>query len=202
MEAVLNVMIRLLVVSLAAACVAPVLAAEQAPARIDGTGARIRMFGQNGVGIVLYKGRCVYRHVWREGACVRFVGERVRLADGIGEEPGDRHPGDPEHAQPARAQDDRFQAVLQGICDRSWQAGGGGSRCQFAGALTSTPGFKSGWTCGPLLASTFVPEAGADYEVALDLDFRNSVCTLAVKRVAVDGQVTPVDVAPVSKDCK
>ncbi|ABJ90031.1 hypothetical protein; hypothetical protein of the Tn5613 transposon [Xanthomonas oryzae pv. oryzae KACC 10331] len=67
---------------------------------------------------------------------------------------------------------------------------------------TSTPGFKSGWTCGPLLASTFVPEAGADYEVALDLDFRNSLCTLAVKRVAADGQVTPVDVAPVSKDCK
>lgn len=74
MEAVLNVMIRLLVVSLAAACVAPVLAAEQAPARIDGTGARIRMFGQNGVGIVLYK----------DAVCTATYGEKVRASGSLG----------------------------------------------------------------------------------------------------------------------
>ncbi len=202
MEAVFNVMIRLLVVSLAAACVAPVLAAEQAPARIDGTGARIRMFGQNGVGIVLYK----------DAVCTAAYGEKVRASGSLGSAFGslmgsvkNQAIGIPETQNTRNLHERKMIGSKPFYKEYAIEAGkpvvveaGASSPAHW----TSTPGFKSGWTCGPLLASTFVPEAGADYEVALDLDFRNSVCTLAVKRVAVDGQVTPVDVAPVSKDCK
>ncbi|WP_230079264.1 hypothetical protein [Xanthomonas oryzae] len=70
------------------------------------------------------------------------------------------------------------------------------------GDWSEAPGYHIGWTCGALLASTFVPQPGEDYEMALNLDFRNSVCTLAVNRVDANGQVSPVDVAPASKDCK
>ncbi|MBB5866430.1 hypothetical protein GGR61_004110 [Xanthomonas arboricola] len=199
-ESALNTLSRLLVLSLAAAM--PAMAAEPAPSPADGAGARIRMFGQNGVGIVLYK----------DAVCTAKYGEKVRASGSLKSAFGslmgsvkNEAIGIPETESTRHLRDRKMIGSKPFYKEYMIEPGkpvvveaGASSPAHWSQA----PGYHSGWSCGALLASTFVPQPGADYEVALNLDFRSSVCTLAVNRVDANGQVSPVDVAPVAKDCK
>lgn len=200
MESALSVLRGLLILSLVS--VMPAMAAEPAPSSSEGAGARIRMFGQNGVGIVLYK----------DAVCTAKYGEKVRASGSLKSAFGSlmgsvkNEPiGIPETENVHRLGDRKMIGSKPFYKEYAIEPGkpvvveaGASSPAHW----NQAPGYHVGWSCGALLASTFVPEPGADYEVALNLDFRSSVCTLAVNRVDANGQVSPVDVAPVAKDCK
>ncbi|PPU54616.1 hypothetical protein XdyCFBP7245_17390 [Xanthomonas dyei] len=200
MENVFNKLTRLLVLSLASAV--PAMAAEPASSPTDGASARIRMFGQNGIGIVLYK----------DAVCTATYGEKVRASGSLKSAFGslmgsvkNESIGIPETENTRHLRDRKMIGSKPFYKEYAIEPGkpvvveaGASSPAHWS----QSPGYHIGWSCGALLASTFVPEPGADYEVALNLDFRSSVCTLAVNRVDANGQVSPVDVAPVAKDCK
>ncbi len=185
---------------LASAYAMPAFCQEPTP-QAASAGARIRLFGQNGVGIVLYK----------DAVCTAKYGEKIRVSGSLGSAFGslfgsvkNEGIGIPETQNTRNLQDRKMIGSKPFYKELALEAGkpvvveaGASSPAHWSQA----PGFNLGRSCGALLTSTFVPQAGADYEVALNLDFRNSVCVLAVNRVNPDGQVTPVEVAPASKDC-
>jgi hypothetical protein len=197
----LKVRDRIVLVLIASACATPALAEEQAH-RAASTSARIRLFGQNGVGIVLYK----------DAVCTAKYGEKIRASGSLGSAFGSllgtvksEGIGIPETQNTRNLRDRKMIGSKPFYKEYALEAGkpvvveaGAGSPAHWS----QTPGFNVGWNCGALLTSSFVPQAGADYEVALNLDFRHSVCILAVNRVNSDGQVIPVEVVPASKECE
>ncbi|KAB7772579.1 hypothetical protein CKY51_00090 [Xanthomonas maliensis] len=196
----MNTIKPLLLLSLALAGVGSALAEDAAPAAAASGGARLRIFGQNGVGIVLYK----------DAVCNKKYSEKIRASGSLGSAFGslvgavkNESIGIPETQNTRNLHDRKMIGSKPFYKEYALEAGK--PVVVEAGAhsdhWSTATGYHMGWNCGPLLSSTFVPEAGADYEVALDLDFRQSVCVLAVNRVAADGQVTPVAVSPAAKDC-
>jgi len=185
----LTVRYRILLALIASACAMPALAQELAPQAASAV-ARIRLFGQNGVGVVLYK----------DAVCTAKYGEKIRVSGSLGSAFGSLFGsvksegiGIPETQNTRNLQDRKMIGSKPFYKELALEAGkpvvveaGAGSPAHWS----QTPGVKLGWNCGALLTSTFVPQVGADYEVALNLDFRNSVCVLAVSRVNPDGQVT------------
>ena len=185
----MTVRYRILLALIASACAMPALAQELAPQAASAV-ARIRLFGQNGVGVVLYK----------DAVCTAKYGEKIRVSGSLGSAFGSLFGsvksegiGIPETQNTRNLQDRKMIGSKPFYKELALEAGkpvvveaGAGSPAHWS----QTPGVKLGWNCGALLTSTFVPQVGADYEVALNLDFRNSVCVLAVSRVNPDGQVT------------
>lgn len=192
---------RILLALIVSACAMPTLAQEPTSHEAS-AGTRIRLFGQNGVGIVLYK----------DAVCTAKYGEKIRVSGSLGSALGslfgsvkNEGIGIPETQSTRNLQDRKMIGSKPFYRELVLEAGkpvvveaGASSPAHWSQA----PGVNAGWSCGALLTSTFVPQAGADYEVSLNLDFRNSVCVLAVNRVNPDGQLTPVEVAPASKDCE
>ncbi|WP_045758707.1 hypothetical protein [Xanthomonas albilineans] len=193
---------KFLIVLLSSACAMSAFAEGQATPHANDVGARIRLFGQNGVGLVLYK----------DAVCTKKYGEKIRVSGSLGNAFGslfgavkNEGIGIPETRNTKNISNRKMIGSKPYYKEYAVEAGkavvveaGAGS----PGFWSQTPGFHMGWDCGSLIASSFVPQAGSDYEVAMNIDFRNSVCVLVVNRVGADGQTTPVDVKPVPKHCE
>ncbi|WP_045737634.1 hypothetical protein [Xanthomonas sp. MUS 060] len=196
---------KLVVVLLSGACTMSVFAEEQATPSVNDAGARIRLFGQNGVGLVLYK----------DAVCTAKYGEKIRVSGSLGNAFGslfgavkNEGIGIPETPNTKNIGNRKMIGSKPYYKEYALEAGKPVVLEAAAGSpavWSQTPGFHSfhpGWECAPSFASSFVPQADSDYEVALNIDFRNSVCVLVVNRVGADGQTTPVDVKPAPKHCE
>lgn len=173
---------------------APVVAQEAADAAATGAevpSPRLRLFGQNGVGVVLYTNT----------TCTRKFDEKIRASGSMGSAFGsmlgkvkNEALGIPETAT-TRSIGQRGM-LLSKAYFREYPLQAGTPVVVEAGA-----GSPAGWRCDRLITATFTPEDGKDYEAAFDVDFSDGVCTLKVNAVAADGRLSRVPVVPASADC-
>lgn len=165
------------------------LAATPAPA--PAAQARIRLFGQNGVGLVLYT----------NARCTGRFDQKIRASGSIGNAFG---------SLLGRVKNESIgipaTETTRNLATRKMI----GSKPYFK-EYTLSPGqpvivegglqTPTGWHCDHLISAAFTPVPGADYEVGLDVDWHGGICTLPVSQVAVDGQLTRVPVHAVGGDC-
>lgn len=185
----------------------PAAAQEAAPAETDvpaasevagsgegaaaATGTRIRLFGQNGVGMVMYT----------DTVCTRKYASKIEASGTLGSAFGslfgsvkNESLGIPETAT---TQSLKQRGKLGSKAYYREYALVPGKPVVLQGGMSA----PTGWRCERQITSSFTPEAGKDYEAALDLDFSDGVCTLKVNEVAADGALTKLDVVPASKTC-
>ncbi len=152
---------------------------------------RLRLFGQNGVGVVLYTNT----------TCTRKFDEKIRASGSMGSAFGSmlgtaksETLGIPETTT-TRSIGQRGM-LLSKAYFREYALQAGTPVVIEAGA-----GSPSGWRCDRMVTAAFTPEPGRDYEAAFDVDFAGGVCMLKVNAVAGDGSLSQVPVVPASKEC-
>lgn len=157
----------------------------------DAGASRLRLFGQNGIGMVLYT----------DAVCTRTYGEKIRASGSMGSafssmlgKVKNESLGIPATAT-TRGLSERGM-LLSKAYYREYSLAGGKPVVLEAGMQSPT-----GWRCERTITSVFTPEPGRDYEAAMDVDFSDGVCTLKVNRVEPDGELVRVAVRPASKDC-
>lgn len=166
-------------------------AGAQQAAPDEPASSRLRLFGQNGVGMVLYTNT----------SCISEYSEKIRASGSLGSAFGsmlgkvkNESLGMPD-TETSRGLKQRGM-VLSKAYFKEYPLVAGQSVVVEAGM-----GSPAGWRCDRLISSVFTPEAGKDYEVALDVDFSGGVCTLKVNEVATDGSLLRLPVQPASKQC-
>lgn len=152
--------------------------------------ARLRLFGQNGTGVVFYK----------NSACDGGT-DSVRVSGGLGSafssflgSVKNESIGIPETETTKRLQ--QRDGILSKAYFKEYEIDPGKP-------VTVAMGFNDAGMrrqCR-LIAATFLPEAGLSYEGRLDLDMQAGLCRFVVNRVADDGGLSAVALAPASA-CK
>lgn len=152
---------------------------------------RLRLFGQNGVGMVLYTNT----------SCTAEYAQKIRASGSLGNAFGsmlgkvkNESLGIPE-TDTSRGLKQRGM-IMSKAYFKEYPLVPGQSVVVEAGM-----GSPAGWRCDRLITSAFTPQAGKDYEVALGVDFSGGVCTLKVNEVAADGSLLRLPVQPASKQC-
>ena len=163
---------------------APQEAAVEVAATVERP-ARIRLFGQNGVGLTMYtNARCKDEYdeeVEASGSIGHYFKAMVR------KKPENVTIGMPETA------DTRNLATR----DKLWASPYYAEHPLVPGQpvmLKANIANGSGWTCnrGRGIEASFVPEPGVDYEGDMIRDFEGGSCGIALRRIAPDGTTTPV----------
>lgn len=158
---------------------------DEAPA------SRLRLFGQNGVGMVLYTNT----------TCTAEYAQKIRASGSLGSAFGSML-GKVKNESLGIAETDTSRGlkqrgmILSKAYFKEYPLVPGQPVVVEAGM-----GSPTGWRCDRLISSVFTPEAGKDYEVALDVDFSGGVCTLKVNQVAADGTLLRLPVQPAGKHC-
>lgn len=190
--------IRLLLVALAGFTCADAHAVEDIPMQSSAVAverpARIRLFGQNGVGLTMYtNARCKDEYdeeVEASGSIGHYFKTLVR------KKPENLSIGMPE------TDDTRNLATR----DKLWASPYYAEHPLVPGQpvlLKANIANGSGWTCnrGRGIHSTFVPEPGVDYEGDMIRDFAGGQCGIAIRRVAQDGSTTDVPGGEIAPKC-
>lgn len=190
--------IRLLVMALAGFACADAFAVEdinpQDPVATVERPARIRLFGQNGVGLTMYtNARCEDEYdeeIEASGAVSDYFKALVRKkrqneSIGIPETDSTRNLASRDKLWASPYYTEYPLVPGQPVFVRANVANG------------------SGWSCnrGRGIHIAFVPEPGVDYEGEMIRDFDGGSCGVAIRRVAGDGSVSAVRAGPVPAKC-
>lgn len=156
--------------------------------------ARVRLFGQNGVGLTLYtNARCedgYDEEIEASGAVSDYFKALVRKkrqneSIGIPETDNTRNLASRDKLWASPYYTEYPLVPGQPVSVRANVANG------------------SGWSCnrGRGIHVAFVPEPGVDYEGEMIRDFAGGSCGIAIRRVAGDGSVSAVRAGPVAAKC-
>lgn len=160
------------------------LAAPEAQAKVERP-ARIRLFGQNGVGLTMYT----------NAVCRKEYDEEIEASGSLGnyfkamvrKKPENISIGMPE------TDDSRNLATR----DKLWASPYYTEHALVPGQpvlLQANIANGSGWTCnrGRGIELGFVPEPGVDYEGDMIRDFEGGSCGIAIRRLEADGSTAPI----------
>ncbi|MCD9088266.1 hypothetical protein [Stenotrophomonas sp. SY1] len=156
--------------------------------------ARIRLFGQNGVGLTMYtNARC-------EDEYDEEIEASGSLSHGFKTLVGKKRPnesiGIPE-TEHTRNLADRDRLLANPYYAEHPLVPG--QRVLLEANIAS----GSGWSCnrGRGIQTSFIPEPGVDYEGDMIRDFQGGSCSIAIRRVSADGGLTPVPSEPLPATC-
>lgn len=184
--------VRSILVFLGALFCAQALAAEAA-APVERP-ARIRLFGQNGVALTMYTNARCEREYDEEIDASGSLSHGFRTL--LGKKRRNVTIGIPETDNTRNlAARDRLMANPYYLEYPLVP----GQPVMLEAQVSNNP---QGWGCARRVQVAFVPEPGEDYEGDMIRDFENGVCLMAIRRVAVDGQLSPVRALPVRRACE
>lgn len=189
--------VRLLSLFLVLFASADVVAAEDAIVQ-EGKGierpARIRLFGQNGVGMTMLTNAYCRKQYDEEIEVSGSVSHGFRALVGKKRENETIGMPETEYSRGLAARD----KLLASPYYLEYPLMPGQPL-----ALTANIPNGSGWNCngGRGVSATFVPEPGVDYEGDMVRDFSGGSCGIAIRRIAADGSVSPVPAGPLPAKC-
>ncbi|WP_313495485.1 hypothetical protein [Stenotrophomonas sp.] len=160
-------------------------AAPQEPAAAVERPARIRLFGQNGVGLTMYT----------NALCEKQYDEEIEASGSIGHYFKAMVRKKPENISIGMPETDDTRNLA--TRDKLWASPYYSEHPLVPGQpvrLQANIANGSGWTCnrGRGIEISFVPEPGMDYEGDMIRDFEGGHCGIALRQVAADGTVTPL----------
>lgn len=145
--------------------------------------ARIRLFGQNGVGLTMYT----------NAVCKKEYDEEIEASGSLGNYFKAMVRKKPENISIGMPETDDSRNLA--MRDKLWASPYYAEHALVPGQpvlLQANIANGSGWTCnrGRGIELGFVPEPGVDYEGDMIRDFEGGSCGIAIRRIAADGTTT------------